>query len=131
MTIQKHTHKLKRHKYTTGNEVFFCILPDCTFKIDVPFAVGKRTVCHRCNGEFLLDENTVRLKRPHCNDCAKVRVIDPVTGKKLLVSKNDGKVGNKANVVLQELAHDTTTDLRNRLAKVIQESLESTEDDLI
>jgi hypothetical protein len=117
MTIQKHIHRLQRHRYKTGAEVFFCTL-DCTFKIDTAFAVGKNCICNLCGREFILDESTIRLKRPHCSNCSKIKVIDPITGKKTYVRKNLAKTNFG---IMEELAVDTTRELAERLATVIRE----------
>lgn len=70
-----HVHKLKRHIYPkTGNAIYFCTLPDCHHKIDVPLALGKNTICNYCGDEFTITENTLKLKLPHCDKCGKVRV---------------------------------------------------------
>jgi hypothetical protein len=67
----KHTHKFKRHRYKSGNEVYFCALPDCSVKIAPALALGKRTICWRCENEFVMTEYSVRLAKPHCLDCHK------------------------------------------------------------
>ncbi len=80
--IQKHTHKLKLHKYKSGNAVFFCILPDCTFKIKQEFSLNKSNICHRCENKFNLNEYSIRLVRPHCPDCHQpkgtIKSIEPI-----------------------------------------------------
>lgn len=67
--IEKHTHKLKKVIYKSGNSSFFCVLPDCTFKINPVLALGKKTICWRCEKEFQLDEYKLRLVKPHCESC--------------------------------------------------------------
>src|SRR5216683_5297533 len=71
MSKLKHTHKLKRVRFKTGNAIFFCALPDCSYKIQPPFALGKRSICWRCGNEFIMDEYTLRLAKPHCTSCHK------------------------------------------------------------
>jgi hypothetical protein len=66
-----HVHKLKRLRYKSGNEIFFCTLPDCTYKTNIALALGKRSICHRCGSEFLMDEYSLRLAKPHCPQCHK------------------------------------------------------------
>lgn len=68
---QKHIHKLKRLKYKSGNTIFFCALPDCSFKINPALALGKRSVCWRCGNEFIMSEYSLRLAKPHCDACHK------------------------------------------------------------
>lgn len=68
--IQKHTHKLRKVKYKSGNSTFFCVL-DCSFKINPALALGKKTICWRCGEEFFLNEYSIRLTKPHCSRCHK------------------------------------------------------------
>lgn len=65
----KHVHKFRRHAYKTGNKVFFCTLPDCNFKIEVPLSFGKSCICNRCGNAFQINEYSIRMANPHCNDC--------------------------------------------------------------
>jgi ribosomal protein S27AE len=111
-----HTHKLKRHKYPTGNAVYFCTLPDCHYKIDAPLALGKRTLCNICGNEFIMNEYTVKLTRPHCPNCGKVKVKD-AEGKDRYVKK-------VTNQILSAVATETSQDLRSRLDTVIGVELE-------
>lgn len=114
MTQQKHVHQLKRHRYRSGREIYFCTLPDCTHKIDPAFAVGKRSICNRCGEEFLLSEYSVRLAKPHCDKCHKSK-----SGKTLIIM-GDIPAG------IPEVQHalpmvgmsDTANDLRSRLNQV-------------
>lgn len=74
MANQKHTHKLRRHTYKTGNAVYFCALPDCSYKIHTALALGKRSVCWRCGEDFIMNEYAIRLAKPHCEKCHKPKV---------------------------------------------------------
>ncbi len=65
-----HTHKLKKINYKSGNSVFFCVL-DCGFKISVPLSLGKKSICWRCGEEFIMNEYSLRLTKPHCSSCHK------------------------------------------------------------
>ncbi len=80
MTTPKHVHKLRRHRYSSGTVTFFCMLPDCAFKINPALAIGKRSICHRCGEEFIMTEYSVRLAKPHCEAChkPKVSMIQPI-----------------------------------------------------
>lgn len=68
-TKTKHIHKLKRHTFESGNKMFFCILPDCSYKVKPALSLGKRSICNRCGNEFLMNEYSIRLAKPHCSDC--------------------------------------------------------------
>jgi hypothetical protein len=76
MTIkaQKHIHKFKRLKYKSGNVTFFCTLPDCSQKINPALALGKRSLCWRCGDEFIMNEYSLRLAKPHCENCHKPKI---------------------------------------------------------
>ena len=111
-----HIHKLKKHKYKTGNSVFFCTLPDCHYKIDVPLAFGKKSVCNICGIEFIMSEYAIKLNRPHCNDCGKVKVTDG-DGKTRYVKKVSTKI-------LTEVAAEGNRGLRSRLEHVTSDIME-------
>lgn len=105
-----HVHKLKKHKYKTGNTVFFCTLPDCHFKIDAPLALGKRALCNICSGEFIMNEYALKLIKPHCEKCGRVKVKD-ATGNTRYVKK-------ASNRILTDIAADSNTNLRSRLESI-------------
>lgn len=67
----KHIHKFKRLKYKSGNQIFFCALPDCSQKINTALALGKRSLCWRCGEPFIMTEYSLRLAKPHCEACHK------------------------------------------------------------
>ena len=67
---EKHIHKLRRHKYKTGNIIYFCVL-DCSFKVAPALAIGKTTICWICGQPFSMNEYTIRLAKPHCTNCHK------------------------------------------------------------
>ncbi len=75
MTKTTHTHKFKRLVYKSGNAIFFCCLPDCSTKINPALALGKRSICWRCGQEFILNEYSLRLARPHCSQCHKPKGV--------------------------------------------------------
>jgi hypothetical protein len=77
-----HTHKFKRLRYKSGNEIFFCVLPDCSQKINPALALGKRSICWRCGEPFIMNEYSLRLSKPHCEACHKPKkeVDYPVVG---------------------------------------------------
>jgi len=115
--LKNHTHKLQKHKYSSGSEIFFCVL-DCSFKVEAALALGKTSICHVCGDEFTMTEYSLRLKRPHCVNCSKVKVKD-TNGKSHYVRKNS------KTQILGTLAEDAASDLSNRL-----KSLTSIEEDI-
>ena len=73
MTKLEHIHRFKRVKFKTGSAIFFCVQPDCNKRINPVLTLGKKSLCWRCNQPFILDEYSIRLAKPHCNDCHKPR----------------------------------------------------------
>lgn len=117
MKKQTHAHKLKKHTYKkTGNSVYFCVLPNCSYKAEVAFCLGKTSICWICEREFTITELALRLLRPHCSDCGRVKVID-AQGKPRYVRKVTSKI-------LPNIAVDTVADLRSRLDNAVRVELE-------
>ncbi len=106
-----HVHKLKRHTYRGGNQVYFCVL-DCPFKIDAAFALGKQSICHICGEEFTMNEYSVKLARPHCKACGRMKVKEP-DGTARFVNKS------RPNEAIAELNEAPITSLRDKLSKVV------------
>lgn len=75
MTKTSHICKLKRLKYKSGNTVFFCTLPDCNKKFNIALTLGKRSLCWRCGEPFVMSEYSLRLAKPHCENCHKLKNI--------------------------------------------------------
>jgi len=107
--VEKHSHKLKRHVYNTGNKVYFCVLPECSYKVDVALSLGKRIICWRCDSPFNQNEYSIRLAKPHCPECQK---------------KKDKKHEVSTNEVSKTIAHSEVHDLRSRLSNAIPKPTE-------
>lgn len=122
--IQKHTHKLKRHKYSTGVAVYFCTLPDCNYKIETALALGKRSVCNLCDREFFLTEYHIKLAKPHCDACSK-RKVRGTNGKNYYVRTTKTESSN----LLGTLAQTSLSELKNRLGSVVTYSTNATTKD--
>ena len=106
-----HVHKLRKHKYPTGNWIFFCMLPDCHYKIDAALALGKKSLCYICGSEFIMTELSLKLHKPHCNDCGKYKVKG-ADGKGKFFRKFSGKVlGTEATTKISQ-------ELRSRLGNL-------------
>lgn len=84
----KHTHKLKRLTYSNGESIYFCVL-DCNYKIKVQLALGKNTVCWRCGREFPINEYSIRLAKPTCTSCKKVKEESNDTTPKIQIPTDD------------------------------------------
>ena len=111
----KHTHQLKRLKYKSGSVIFFCALPDCTFKINISLALGKRTICWRCGDTFIMTEYALRLAKPHCVKCHH--------------PKNEELLIVGTIVKNEEFMRDIT--LADRLAQAIKKAQTENEDEEI
>lgn len=116
---QRHTHKLRRHKYKTGNTVYFCILPDCSYKIAMALALGKRNLCNRCNEEFIMNEYSVRLAKPHCEKCHQPKNKDNVIFSKESTISLEPLENVEDRYIGGPIPEMT---LQERLAKVIQDA---------
>lgn len=108
---EEHVHKVKMHKYKTGQKIYHCILPDCYFKVEVPMFLGKRTVCHICGDEFIVTEQTLKLQRPHCSGCGRMKVRDEQGNVRYVTKVNDRALVHAVN--------DSSKDLRSRLDSII------------
>ncbi|SRR5258706_8412020 len=106
-----HIHRLKKHKYNSGQAVFFCTLKDCHYKVEVPFALGKESICNICGSPFIMNEYTLKLIRPHCPNCGRKEVKDS-DGRKHYVKK-------RSSQILSSIADESADDLRSRLQNAI------------
>ena len=90
MAKTSHVHKFKRLRYKSGNEIFFCCLPDCNQKINISLALGKRSICWRCGAEFIMSDYSIRLAKPHCENCHKPK--KEVKGEDNIERNPDGSI---------------------------------------
>jgi len=71
--MEEHVHKYVRVKLgKKGFTVFQCILPDCSHYIRSELVIGKRFICWRCDGIFVMNQKTAQYKKPHCSSCVRV-----------------------------------------------------------
>lgn len=68
-----HIHQFRRHNYKNGEQIYFCVL-DCNFKVNVKLALGKQNICWICGKAFVLNEYSIRLAKPRCNNCRNVKI---------------------------------------------------------
>lgn len=111
--VRDHLHRLKRTTYASGTKVYFCT-NDCSYKIEVAFALGKIVECPICGEDFAMNEYSIKLAKPHCNNCGKMQVKDPDSGKRKFIPK-----GRKVEA-FSELAKAPADSLRGRMSKVVQ-----------
>lgn len=110
MRNEVHIHKLKRHRFKTGSSILYCTGANCSYKVAPQLALGKLTLCWRCDKPFTLDDYTMRLAKPHCRNCQKK------------------KSGGLIEKIEPEMASATVNDLRSRLSSVV--SLEKEDEEL-
>lgn len=108
--LAKHIHRLKKHRYKTGVTVYFCTL-DCNYKIEAAFALGKETICNICGKPFVMSEGSLKLVKPHCMNCGRKELKDPITGKKYYVNVS------KNTSVSEKIADENVNSLKDRLSK--------------
>lgn len=118
MPSKEHIHKFKRHTYPNGTKVYFCTM-DCTFKIEAAFALGKVCLCNICDEPFKMNEYSVKLAKPHCNSCGKIKVQD-ADGKTKFISKN------RPAQAIADMGKAAVGSMKDRMSKVI--TLEKDED---
>lgn len=109
--VRDHIHRLKRTTYSNGTKVYFC-LNDCSYKIEVVFALGKIVECNICGQDFKMNEYSIKLAKPHCNDCGKMQYKDE-TGKRKFKPKN------QPIEAMSDIADTSISSLRDRLGKVV------------
>lgn len=109
MAKTAHIHKFKRHRYKTGNEIFFCTLPDCSIKLALALALGKRTICWRCGESFVMTEYSIRLAKPHCDACH-------------MPKSSKGAVDTIEQEIIEHIEKQSKMTLADRLTQTIQEA---------
>jgi len=132
-TKKKHHHKLKRHTYRNGEQVYFCVL-DCTFRVKCELAEGLIVICHRCDKPFAMTQSSCELAKPHCNNCtrSKKREADEI-----LAALEPELVGVGVREIKNEIRMDdrkessSLEDLRKRLSGSVKEILDSNSDDML
>lgn len=50
-----------------------CALKSCTHYLSMTAAIGKESLCWKCDKPFILTRLSARLKQPRCLDCKEVR----------------------------------------------------------
>lgn len=110
--MTKHVHRLKKHKYKNGTQIFFCTLPDCHYKIEVPLALGKESLCNICGEPFLMNEVALKLNSPHCRNCGRQAMRDE-NGKRFYIRKSNLKI-------LNQVAAGDVDDLKSQLDNILE-----------
>lgn len=131
MTKTQHVHKYKRIIYKSGNAVFFCALPDCSNKINPVLALGKRSICWRCEEVFILSEYSLRLAKPHCDACHKTKKVD-IKLEEIGITTTEGytQVTTEQNKSFVGFERKEPISLSERLQQTIQQAQEKQEDEL-
>lgn len=123
MATAKHAHKYRRHRYKTGNIVFFCALPDCSVKVTPALTLGKKAVCWRCEKEFIMNDYSIRLARPHCDACHNPKLKDilpEVPTHQVTDVDMQARSIEITPIPIETPANTITTSLRDRLSVATQ-----------
>jgi hypothetical protein len=69
----KHVHKYVRIKLGRNKDriKYKCNLPGCPHYLEPELAVGRIALCNSCNEEFVMNKESIRLAKPHCDNCGK------------------------------------------------------------
>jgi hypothetical protein len=66
----KHVHQYERQYIGRDKPIMACALPDCLHYLQPPeCAMGKRSLCHHCHREMILDHEAMEQMRPICRNC--------------------------------------------------------------
>ena len=69
-----HTHTFVRYQRKNqnplGKVVYRCNDPNCYYKVDRDFLIGKMSRCTSCGSEFILTCVQLDRKNPKCDNCA-------------------------------------------------------------
>lgn len=117
----KHVHRLKRHTFKTGNKMYYCTLPDCSYRIAPEFALGKRSVCNICNREFILNEYSIRLAKPRCESCHRRKSITNI----IEIPRKE----NQGIDIIERPSRIDSTSLKEKLFKSIDEIVSEVKDE--
>lgn len=116
---EKHTHKLKKVKYKSGNSLFFCTL-DCTYKISATLALGKKTICWRCGETFSMNDYSIRLIKPHCENCHKPK--DASKSPKEAYRQTESEVTENTQTSLQPSTPSVVPSLAEKLNQALRDA---------
>ncbi len=68
----KHLHKYKRMTMGAKYKVLKCIVPGCPHYVPLNnMAIGRICECNRCEKPMTLTKASLRLAKPHCEDCVE------------------------------------------------------------
>lgn len=120
MKVKDHIHRLRRHKYANGSKVFFCTL-DCSFKIDTGLSLGAVVICNICGNQFEMNEYSIKLAKPHCNACGKIKVTD-AEGKPRFINKG------RSTEAIADMGKAAVSSMRDRMSRVV--TMEKPDEDI-
>lgn len=68
--FQEHAHRYVRVRLGKNDyTVFRCVRPGCAHYVRQELVIGKIAQCWRCDDEFVMNQKTALLKKPHCAKC--------------------------------------------------------------
>ena len=68
-----HIHVYERVKHPKRRDLYYCIDPHCTHRINAMYLPGKAARCPYCRNEYVINNEQIRRGRKvlHCNNCTK------------------------------------------------------------
>lgn len=130
--VKKHIHKIKLHKYKSGNMTYFCV-DDCNYKVTPALALGKIVLCWRCGEKFKMNEYSLRLVKPHCENCHKSKHLSNEAAKVMNSDINGTRIDwdEKSEEVKESIRNgswDTNISLTDRLKQATKQENEEEEE---
>lgn len=128
--LKNHIHKFKLVKHRNGFNVYFCTLDDCRIKFVSEMALGKTSRCWVCDKPFTMTEKSLRLVKPHCENCTSRGKRIESTLSTMGNLHPDMPTPRQTGVVndISTPEENITTSLRDRLSKSIERLSEASSD---
>lgn len=80
--MTKHIHQYYQLKIGRGSfrrNIVRCAIPKCTHKLNEPeLAIGRESLCNRCETPFIITKEHLRIMKMHCDSCTKSPKMDEV-----------------------------------------------------
>lgn len=74
--VENHIHKYQREKL--GKLVIYrCMVPGCSHYVHKNLAVNRISICWYCDTPFVMTKKSVKLKKPHCQNCSVAHNAKP------------------------------------------------------
>ncbi len=71
MLKNEHIHKYMRVLLGDNYIVFKCMLPGCPHYVRKELFMGRKSLCWRCGGIFIISQKNLEQKKVHCKGCKR------------------------------------------------------------